>query len=102
MRIGVPEHPEEVLEEDHLASDGQALAGGGLVCEHSEEGVVDELGADEVAAAGFAHVDGLEGVVVAAGGGRGAEIGGRRRGRGRGRLPFLEHGFEGQLSSFCH
>lgn len=74
--VGIFKHPKEVLEEDHLASDGQAISGGGLVCEASEEWVVDELGADEVPPAGFSDVDCLEGVIIAAAaeGRGGAEI----------------------------
>jgi hypothetical protein len=64
LRVGVLEHPEEVLEQHDLAADdGPAGAYAGAaraVDEVLEQGVADEVRGDEVAAARLADVDRVE------------------------------------------
>ena len=66
LRVGVLEHPEEVLEQHDLAADDgpacSADAGGaaGAVDEVLEQGVADEVRGDEVAAARLADVHRVE------------------------------------------
>jgi len=100
LRIGILEHPEQVFEEHHLAADdgdgGVAIVAGPLH-QFSEDRIVDDLGAEEVAAARLADVHGVKAgsggdhlaagiVVVGVGSGGGGEGGGGgvivvRRGR---------------------
>ena len=59
------EHPKQMLEEDDLATDngdGVVVIVAGALHELAEDGVVDDVGAHQVAAARLADVDGAEGV----------------------------------------
>lgn len=85
LGVGVLEHPQQVLEQHHLAghADGSRVVvvggavgpGGGPLDELAEEGVAEDGGADEVAATGLADVDGVEvGWGDGGGGGGGAAV----------------------------
>ena len=58
------EHPKQMLKEDDLATDngdGIVVIVRGALHELAEDGVVDDVGAHQVAAARLADVDGAEG-----------------------------------------
>lgn len=70
LGITVLKHPQQVIEQHHFASDGDRVLGvaGRPFHEFLEKGVVDDVGADEVAAPRLAHVDRVEVVLVVVGG----------------------------------
>lgn len=67
LRVGVLEHPQEVLEEHHFAADDGVAAAVGARNEVLEEWVVDEVAVDDITPARFSDVYGMEsgGYIVA-------------------------------------
>lgn len=60
--IGILEHPEQMLEQHNFARyiDSFVVGVGGPSSQLSEHRMINDIGADEVAPAGLADVDGME------------------------------------------
>lgn len=76
LGISIFKHPQQVFEQHYFAADGDGLVGvaTGPLRQFPEQGVVDNVGADEVAAARLADVDRVE-VLVGGGAVRGVGAG---------------------------